>query len=1111
MVALINVGSVGTPAAGHDDEPANIAFNIFYVGGASPLTEVGVVNGVRLGRDGIAPNSEVGSYPQPLSGNAVTFTGLNDAIADVVDSFSVTYHAFSGAVTTLTLDAAAFTGVATLDQLKTVIDALEGGLQAKIDSQGNLQVTSPFLTAIDSISLKTSVGLAETHTTVDITGVTDAEAGAADSFTLTFDGTPLDTSGIDFAAISSRAELAAALDALPHISVTESTANGGTLVITAETHGPRFFTNISLADLTPNPATAHFGMQSGEALNGLVAAAEAFALSLNGTPLDFSNLDFGPIETATELAAALDALDGISAALSDAFITISSDLTGPDNAFSGLQLIDNQGSPAAPAIVHIDNIDGVAHTARGFTLSLDGVAVDTSVVDFSAVTDGESLAAELDKIDGIHVVYQIWNAGRLEITSDTVGPAVFSDVTLTHPLSVTGFEFSDDVLTGFAAGTLILGLSGNDHLTGQDADDRLEGGAGNDTLIGAGGPDELIGGDGDDTLFGNAGDTLDGGNDDDLIVIDALPAGIAGGAGEDTLRLMIGMAVPQVADIERIEVGADGITADFSAWNGPARVWITAGGGASVTGSAFDDTVTTGAGDDGFDGGDGIDTLVLTGTRAQYRVGQLINGDIRLLDLRVGLPDGMDSVRQVERFVFADATFDAATVLNDPPTGGVTLGGATEDQTLVADTSALADQDGLGALHFQWQRDAGAGFVDVGTDQASYTPGDADVGAILRVIVSYTDLNGAHEQVSATAGPVANLNDAPVIGGGDADVTIPENTLVVASLTASDIDGPALAWSIAGGADASLFHIDAGGVLSFVAAPDFEHPADHDHDNGYLVTVRAFDGSAFDDQDFTIVVTDVSEAPPVTVLPGTPGDDDFAAPSGNGEIDAGAGRDSVTFDFAFADATISFTDDGVIVDHGTTHTVLTGVERFVFTDGTIDRDDGNPLVDDLFYYARYRDVWAAHVDADDHYAAFGAAEGRAPSESGASFLSAPSAAGFDAVYYLRHNPDVAAAGVDPLQHFLTFGWREGRDPNALFDTAGYLAAYQDVATAGVNPLDHYNTFGWREGRDPSVGFDTTEYLAHYADVAAAGVNPLTHYLQFGVHEGRSAFADGVWG
>ena len=98
--------------------------------------------------------------------------------------------------------------------------------------------------------------------------------------------------------------------------------------------------------------------------------------------------------------------------------------------------------------------------------------------------------------------------------------------------------------------------------------------------------------------------------------------------------------------------------------------------------------------------------------------------------------------------MFADGTFDATTVLNDPPTGGVAiLGSATEDQTLTVDAAALADEDGLGALHYQWQRDAGGGFVNVGADQASYTPGDADVGAMIRVIVSYTDLNGAPEQV----------------------------------------------------------------------------------------------------------------------------------------------------------------------------------------------------------------------------------------------------------------------------------------------------------------------------------------------------------------------------
>ena len=57
----------------------------------------------------------------------------------------------------------------------------------------------------------------------------------------------------------------------------------------------------------------------------------------------------------------------------------------------------------------------------------------------------------------------------------------------------------------------------------------------------------------------------------------------------------------------------------------------------------------------------------------------------------------------------------------------------------------MADADGLGTLHYQWQRDSGTGFVNVGLDQASYTLGDADVGATLRVMVSYTDGHGTAE------------------------------------------------------------------------------------------------------------------------------------------------------------------------------------------------------------------------------------------------------------------------------------------------------------------------------------------------------------------------------
>jgi hypothetical protein len=311
------------------------------------------------------------------------------------------------------------------------------------------------------------------------------------------------------------------------------------------------------------------------------------------------------------------------------------------------------------------------------------------------------------------------------------------------------------------------------------------------------------------------------------------------------------------------------------------------------------------------------------------------------------------------------------------------------------------------------------------------------------------------------------------------------------------------------------------------------------------------------------------------VITGTAGPDSVTAPPGDALINALTGVDTLTFDFRLTEATVRHEGNMVVIDGPNSHTMVTGAERFVFRDGTVDNNDGNPLVDDLFYYSQYHDVWNAHADADAHYDSFGRHEHRDPNaffstgfylsvspearaaggnplthfdatgwQAGrlpslafdpAAYLAhvdplrhylqfgyqegrlpvAPTrsldAAGFDFVYYLAHNPDVAVAHIDPLQHFRTFGWKEGRDPNALFDTSGYLAAYADVKAAGIDPLDHYNQFGWQEGRDPSVGFDTTAYLAAYPDVAAAHINPLTHYLQYGVHEGRSAFADGVFG
>ena len=185
------------------------------------------------------------------------------------------------------------------------------------------------------------------------------------------------------------------------------------------------------------------------------------------------------------------------------------------------------------------------------------------------------------------------------------------------------------------------------------------------------------------------------------------------------------------------------------------------------------------------------------------------------------------------------------------------------------------------------------------------------------------------------------------------------------------------------------------------------------------------------------------------------------------------------------------------------------------------------LVDDLFYYSKYHDVWNAHADADGHFHSVGWREGRDPSAffSTAVYLSAnrgrarlrrrsarplrpgrmeegrvPSLT-FDPAAYLAANPDVKAGGGDPLAHFLAFGAAEGRQPIAPtellaangFDYVYYLQHNPDIAAAGVDPLAHFQQVGWKEGRNPNALFDTTGYLDNYLDVKAANINPLDHY------------------
>jgi hypothetical protein len=506
----------------------------------------------------------------------------------------------------------------------------------------------------------------------------------------------------------------------------------------------------------------------------------------------------------------------------------------------------------------------------------------------------------------------------------------------------------------------------------------------------------------------------------------------------------------------------------------------------------------------------------------------------------VGLSDGDASGGSATIAVAVDPHGNDAPVVGGDHAVTVAEGGAVVITT--ADLTA-ADPDNsddqlvftvTGASHGAVLLDgvAATSFTkdDVVNGRVSFLHDGGELDGGFTVALGDGSASGGSATIAATVDP--HVNDAPAAGVPAKLAPIGVNsgahliTQAALLVNATDVDGPPLA------------------AIELQVAQGAGTLVDN-NDGTWTYTPKINDDTQVA---FSFLVTDGVAAPvaasaTLDILPaqaspefGTPGDDSFTAVSGNSQYHAGTGVDTIAFDFKLTDAVVTWSGNQVIIDGPSSHTVLSGFEVYQFTDGTVNTNDGSPLIDDLFYNAQNHDVWNAQIDADFHYNAVGWKEGRDPS------------AFFDTGFYLTLNPDARAAGVNPLTHYHTAGWKEGRLPSLAFGTQQYLDANPDVkaaqidplfhflligasegrqpiapssliaahgfdlvyylqhnpdvAAAHVDPLQHFQTVGWKEGRDPNASFDTDGYLAAYADVRAAGINPFDHYNQFGWHEGR---------
>src|SRR3954453_6758005 len=204
--------------------------------------------------------------------------------------------------------------------------------------------------------------------------------------------------------------------------------------------------------------------------------------------------------------------------------------------------------------------------------------------------------------------------------------------------------------------------------------------------------------------------------------------------------------------------------------------------------------------------------------------------------------------------------------------GGDTATVSMPENTTAVTTNTAIDPDG-GSI--SWMIVGGSDrdkfLIDAPTGALSFipvevpdfeTPRDSDHNN--SYVVQIQAFNGSLADNQTITVNVTDVPEPPMItsnGGGDtATVSIKENDTAVTVVTATDPANRPIAYSIVGGSDQDKFLIDPTiGVLSFNPAfgPDFETPSDSDHNNSYIVQVRAFDGSLFDDQTITVNVTDI--------------------------------------------------------------------------------------------------------------------------------------------------------------------------------------------------------------------------------------------------------------
>ena len=105
---------------------------------------------------------------------------------------------------------------------------------------------------------------------------------------------------------------------------------------------------------------------------------------------------------------------------------------------------------------------------------------------------------------------------------------------------------------------------------------------------------------------------------------------------------------------------------------------------------------------------------------------------------------------------------------------------------------------------------------------------------------------------------VTNLNDNSPVFTSDANFSADENQTSIGTLTATDADGDTITYSISGTDSESVSINSSSGVLTFNSAPNYESKT------SYSIVASASDGVNETNQNITITINNINEAPAFT-------------------------------------------------------------------------------------------------------------------------------------------------------------------------------------------------------------------------------------------------------